>query len=285
MNCQSFAEVVSELARDRNPDQLAASERGMALDHLDECAECALRLQDQRALTRGLQEMASEMKSLTAPARVEEQLLRSFRQDRQRSEGRGERSAVSNQQSAVKGRRLEVSVRWNRWVVAAAAVVLMVLGIGGLRRYVNRQSQASIPENNVARSASTTLPAMVEVRSDYKPEKQLPEKVVRKTLRRHLRGLKPADNASQPVLANATVPTGNETRSDTDSEVATHFMPLGYAGPINPQDGGQLVRVELPRSAMLSLGLPVNMDRYGERVKADVLLGPDGLARAIRFVQ
>ena len=29
----------------------------------------------------------------------------------------------------------------------------------------------------------------------------------------------------------------------------------------------------------------VNMDRYGERVKADVLMGADGLARAIRFVQ
>jgi hypothetical protein len=36
---------------------------------------------------------------------------------------------------------------------------------------------------------------------------------------------------------------------------------------------------------MLSMGLPVNMDRYSERVKADVLLGADGLARAIRFVQ
>jgi hypothetical protein len=36
---------------------------------------------------------------------------------------------------------------------------------------------------------------------------------------------------------------------------------------------------------MVNLGLPVNMDRYGERVKADVLMGSDGLARAIRFVQ
>jgi hypothetical protein len=62
-------------------------------------------------------------------------------------------------------------------------------------------------------------------------------------------------------------------------------MPIGFAGPLNPQDGGELVRVELSRSAMLSLGLPVNMDRFGQSVKADVLLGPDGFARAIRFVQ
>ena len=53
----------------------------------------------------------------------------------------------------------------------------------------------------------------------------------------------------------------------------------------NLQDGGQIVRVELPRSALANFGLPVNMDRYNEKVKADVLFGVDGLAHAIRFVQ
>jgi hypothetical protein len=42
--------------------------------------------------------------------------------------------------------------------------------------------------------------------------------------------------------------------------------------------------VELPRSALLSFGLPVDPDRASERVKADVLVGGDGVARAIRFV-
>ena len=69
------------------------------------------------------------------------------------------------------------------------------------------------------------------------------------------------------------------------NEVATHFIPLSYTSAANLQDGGQLVRVELPRSAMVRFGLPVNMERYGERVKADVLVSADGLARAIRFVQ
>lgn len=282
MNCQNFAEVLSELARDRNPDQLSASERGMALEHLDDCAECGLRLRDQTALTRGLQEMAREMKSLTAPPRIEEQLLRSFREDRQRSEIRGQRSESKSQRSEVGSQSAEGSVRWSRWVMAAAAVVLIVLGVGGLRRYVSRQSQPGASETTVANGSPKSSPATVDLSGDYKPDKQLLEKIVsRKNPRRHPRSFKRADNASQPVLANTTVPTG----SDPNNEVATYFMPLGYAGPINPQDGGQLVRVELPRSAMLSMGLPVNMDRYSERVKADVLLGPDGLARAIRFVQ
>ena len=50
-------------------------------------------------------------------------------------------------------------------------------------------------------------------------------------------------------------------------------------------DGGHLVRVELPRSALVSFGLPVNFERAGGRVKADVLLGDDGIAHAIRFVR
>ena len=45
------------------------------------------------------------------------------------------------------------------------------------------------------------------------------------------------------------------------------------------------MRVELPRSALMSFGLPMNMERAGERIKADVVVGEDGLARAIRFVR
>ena len=52
----------------------------------------------------------------------------------------------------------------------------------------------------------------------------------------------------------------------------------------NLDAGGQIVRVELPRTTMANFGLPVNMERSDERIKADVLLGVDGLAHAIRFV-
>jgi hypothetical protein len=69
------------------------------------------------------------------------------------------------------------------------------------------------------------------------------------------------------------------------AEIATDFIPLGYMTAVNLQDGGQIVRVELPRSALANFGLPVNMDRYNEKVKADVLVGVDGLAHAIRFIQ
>ena len=70
-----------------------------------------------------------------------------------------------------------------------------------------------------------------------------------------------------------------------NAEIATAFFPIGDTSALSLADGGQLVRVQLPRSTLMKFGLPVNVDRANERVKADVLLGSDGIARAIRFVR
>ena len=77
----------------------------------------------------------------------------------------------------------------------------------------------------------------------------------------------------------------SEVANHVNREIATDFMPLGYLNPATLQDGGQIIRVEVPRSALVNFGLPVNPDRYHEKVKADVLLGVDGMAHAIRFVK
>jgi hypothetical protein len=68
-------------------------------------------------------------------------------------------------------------------------------------------------------------------------------------------------------------------------EIATRFYPLQDAATLSPFEYGTLVRIQLPRSALRVVGLPVNEDRLSERINADVLLGQDGLARAVRFVQ
>jgi hypothetical protein len=67
-------------------------------------------------------------------------------------------------------------------------------------------------------------------------------------------------------------------------EVVTGFLPVPGGDPLEPLDRGRMVRVRLPRSALTAFGLPMNEDRAAERVQADVLIGEDGLARAIRFV-
>jgi hypothetical protein len=85
------------------------------------------------------------------------------------------------------------------------------------------------------------------------------------------------------VRSNRKADDGAESNSEV--EIATDFFPLVNRESLAEMDSGQVMRVELPRTALMSFGLPMNMDRAGERIKADVVVGNDGLARAIRFVR
>lgn len=77
----------------------------------------------------------------------------------------------------------------------------------------------------------------------------------------------------------------NDQSRVNEPESMTDFMPLvAGAAATTPLESGQLVRVQVPRSALAALGLPLNAARENERIKADVLLGADGVAHAIRFV-
>ncbi len=70
-----------------------------------------------------------------------------------------------------------------------------------------------------------------------------------------------------------------------ETETATEFLPLTYVAHADDEGSGQIVRVNLPRESLFALGLPVSAERAGELVKADVIVGDDGLARAIRFIR
>ena len=68
------------------------------------------------------------------------------------------------------------------------------------------------------------------------------------------------------------------------SEVATDFLPLPYSHV--PMNMGSAVRIEVPATALASFGLaPLDSRKPDGTVQADVLIGEDGLARAIRFVR
>jgi hypothetical protein len=90
---------------------------------------------------------------------------------------------------------------------------------------------------------------------------------------------------SNQVTATPKSAIGDSRLTPTSGEIATDFMPVAYGDNLNSIDSGRIVRVEMPRSALAQFGLPVNMERASERIKADVLIGEDGTARAIRFVR
>ncbi|HEY3121237.1 MAG TPA: hypothetical protein VGL15_11480 [Vicinamibacteria bacterium] len=62
------------------------------------------------------------------------------------------------------------------------------------------------------------------------------------------------------------------------------FIPLTWGPPLSELDGIQVVHVQMPASALPSLGWTVAGESLGETVDADVLVSADGVARALRIV-
>ncbi|HKO43616.1 MAG TPA: hypothetical protein VJU84_10005 [Pyrinomonadaceae bacterium] len=305
MNCQSFENVVVDLAR---LTPLEASVRDAALAHCEACDNCARRLTEEKLLTGGLMALATEMKAAVVAEQVQQNLL----------------SVLRKQRLAAQPERANPG--WRYLAVAAAILVAVALGIAGykMRQTPPVDSQAgslpatetppikdsagaptrkqeptpmvalgiagyqmgqAAPVDSQAGSVETDTPVPVastppvEDSAETPPREQKPTPVVAKKQR--LRKFRP-DASAHSTFVSVVVGTVTDPEA---SEVVSHFMPLGDTNPANIQEGAQVVRVELPRYAMARFGLPVNMERYDERVKADVWLGADGLARAIRFVQ
>ena|SRR5688572_15523921 len=211
------------------------------------------RLNDEELLKRELRSLAAEMSHLEAPDSVETNLLQAFR--------------------ARKVVPITVKRSNSRyWLAAVAAVLLIAMSVVALRWRSNNQT----PRREVVEQQSPEKPQIEpnnpppinEQPKEYQALNEPPRQIERKPVRN--RRVRRSENAQD----------ANHVR-----EVATDFIPLRYMNPASLQDGGQIVRVELPRSALANFGLPVNMDRYNEKVKADVIFGVDGLAHAIRFVQ
>jgi hypothetical protein len=287
MNCLEFEGQVEILARGTLAD---ARTRAAAEAHAGSCDACAARLADERSLSVGLRALAAEMKTAAAPARVEAALLAAFRaRVTTANEGSSDTAAASN---VVPLSGHAPALRWS-WVktvgvasmAAAASLALFVLVRPDAPPRPPAQSAMINPPPN--KNGGPAAPAVAKNVSPKVVEEdksqQTPEAARGKT--------RPA-SVPRSRLMNASLPNrGNglsrlaQAADPRAQEVATEFIPLVQAGPYTQAEEGHIVRVELPRSALASFGLPVNAEAPGGRVKADVLMGQDGIARAIRFVR
>jgi len=161
-----------------------------------------------------------------------------------------------------------VQTRTLLWLAAAAAVLLLAVSL-----LVWRPSPSSTKQDQIVELPSPTSSAssQQEFERNVPPGKPGP-------LVGHDSGLR--------SLPGPSLGASRRRRARTRSiEVATDFFPLTFIADSTALESGQVVRVRVPRSALVSFGVPMNVERAGELVKADVVIGDDGLARAIRFIQ
>ncbi len=253
MNCQRFEEVVNDLAREQLLD---AGVRSEVLAHSRECEHCAVRLEDEMAITLRLKNFAVSFRSVGASARIEAELFRNFE---------AQRLKVPAFPTSSQTRY------WLKYGPAAIAALLLIVFVLALFRPRPVPITKEETSNRLAETP-TTIPEPIS------PPVNLPHAYTEPSLRPK-RNLLARHN--RPSATSIT----SQAKPPSTNEIATDFIPVTYGGVANLADGGRMVRVELPRLAMASFGLPVNMDRANEKVKADVLMGVDGLAHAIRFVR
>lgn len=159
--------------------------------------------------------------------------------------------------SALRERRQILRRRRSAWIASTGAIAatLLIAAVVALRR----------PES----------PRPVVQRTPPAPKTQVIAPVYRQLEKPRPRALRAANRKrAQPGKAEGA--SGNP-------EIVTDFMPVVYDP--DPIERGSVVRVHLPRATLRAFGFPVNELRAEEPIKADVLLGEDGVARAVRFVK
>jgi|SRR5882724_4460435 len=156
--------------------------------------------------------------------------------------------------------------RPTQWILTPAAVLLLVAV--ALLLWLPKQSRES------TQIAQPVLPAIVPSLPLDPDPRALP------ALREKAIGAVTLTSNQQRRIYRR-----HQSLDNHPDEIATDFLPLTFTADSTAPESGHLVRVTIPRSALLAMGLPMNAERAGELVRADVFIGDDGLARAIRFIQ
>jgi hypothetical protein len=261
MSCPDFETIIIEIARDRLMD---AGERDRGLEHIRRCSSCATLLVEERALSSDLRALSSAGAAEEIPERIETALLTAFRQ-----------------RAAATAHAPVGATRKHRRTLAVAALALLTFGLA-LAVWLTTSANRESPSRGSTTAGAGSTPAAVSTpekssrQSPIVAERQPDRPITNSTSEKRR-------NRSAKTLASRR-PAGDTSGDGAPSEFVTQFFPIMQGGELIPLESGRIVRVRMPRSNLIPLGIPFNQERANETIKADVLLSNDGLARAIRLV-
>ncbi len=228
-------------------DQLVdAARREMSQAHVRLCGRCGHRLSEEQNLIAGIRAVRADLVTETAPPRVELKLL----------------DAVRTQASKATVKDVKPHLTVWQWGAVAAGVLVLISTVAVFCLHsAFREKRADIISVETPAPAPAT-PQQQSLRVGLEPERT----VVNIQKARRVR------HAASHTTA-------------TERKAVTEFYPLLRGDDLSALEGIRVVTVELPSSALAEVGLPSPPAGEATSVRAEVLLGQDGVARAIRFVQ
>jgi hypothetical protein len=253
MTCHEFEHRATSLTL----WELSQAQDPQIVDHAGECQKCAAWLQRQRTLAATMQTLQARTAACAAGPDVEQSLLRVFRQ--------GTSQPV---QPEMAHQFTPIAMRLSRFfevgayvAVAAAIVVALFLGVRLLE-----QRSIDVRVTSQVAQPSVSVPSVVADNSESQP--QLPAVSRSKDERSPTRRVQSASKS----LADTTEPSQPSTDAD--------YVALMFCDPLSCSSDAQVVRMELPSPGMAASG----GEQDAQMRIADVVVGYDGVVRAVRIV-
>lgn len=174
---------------------------------------------------------------------------------------------------------------WFDWRIAAFASAVLVV-FCGLIWFANLRGsdvlaevkavEILVPETPKIDEAEIAKDAQTNDNEQFTPTKSLPKTSPKKVV----------SSKNNPNLTVSTKPANRSVHQAKNQpkteEIKTDFIAFNYSPAA---ESGQIMKVKVPRSMMVSLGVTMKVENGAELVNAEILVGDDGLARAIRFIQ
>ena len=261
MTCREFIEAAESL----NPLQLRLMETGneQISAHARECVGCGKWLESQKLLGSALQVLRTRTAQRAAGPKVELAVLEAFR-----TQGFEPVASVAPDRAAPAAWKLSRFFEVGAYAAVAAALIVGIFL--SVRMWRDRQaSPSSVPAQTATVPQPINSPA--KTLADNHPTSGIvPAKLERK---------RTSSTAINPVAVAPNRPqTANEQSIATTID-RQGFVALMFCDPLICSGDEQVIRMELPASAA-GLG----EGNGSQPVIADVVVGDDGLVRAMRIV-
>ncbi len=190
-----------------------------------------------------------------------------------------------NEQAARPVSRSSGWMNWRMLMPAGSIALVMVAVTSAI--LVKYQSNGN-EKNNLAARAPVVLQTRPAERTAPQTARPFPVLPTGPIENEHVqrppdRKVQSVRTAAQPQMA-ASRPVKRNENAEFEDQGA--FYPLTYAGdPYETARGGRIVRVDMPRASLFAMGIDVPLENETVSVKADLLIGPDGVARGFRLVR
>ncbi|MGC2109616.1 MAG: hypothetical protein WA655_08870 [Candidatus Korobacteraceae bacterium] len=270
MTCREFKHTAASLTM----WELSRSHDAEIVGHAENCIPCSAWLQKQRSLAASMQMLQARTAGLEAGPSVEQALLRAFRQV-PRTEAavaslRGQEPLTAMLPGAA--RSTPLAMRLSRWfetgayaAVAAAIVVGIFLGV----RLLHDRHTSTAMQSQSAPASTAPVTRMPDAAAEQNlPVKAAPPQVSQRPAVAALHGLRRKNHSAAGESASSTA------TDDSQTTIEAVYTPLMFCDALSCSSDSQVVRMELPSAA----------GQDAQPQVADVVVGYDGVVRAVRIV-